>query len=295
METKKKIALLGDSAVGKTSLIRRFVDDYFEDAYITTIGSKVSKKVLTVPRPGGSTSLTLLIWDLLGRTGYAGFQARTFVGVDGAILVADVARSETLESLERYWIPSLLRIVDRVPLVLAVNKVDLTKGRAFDPESMGALTERLGMSASGATSPSRWFPTSAKSGKNVPAVFEALGRLLLEEERPPDPVRDLYESLVVVGTIRNADRTTAIGALDAILVDFSEQAHREFGDDRAAIVMLRQEVVRAGLDINAPDQEGVLRLAEYLAEIESEYLTLESARGNLERRLGWALGMRGER
>jgi GTPase SAR1 family protein len=75
---KKKIVLLGDSAVGKTSLIRRYVFDQFEDSYIATIGTKVTRKELKIQRPHHSVDLTFVIWDLIGREGYHGLHARTF-------------------------------------------------------------------------------------------------------------------------------------------------------------------------------------------------------------------------
>src|SRR5439155_825420 len=77
---KRKILLLGDGAVGKTSLIRRFVVDKFSDDYITTIGTKVTKKDLRIESPARSTDLTFMIWDVLGQKGYRGIQDSSFQG-----------------------------------------------------------------------------------------------------------------------------------------------------------------------------------------------------------------------
>ena len=75
--SKRKIVLLGDSAVGKTSLVRRCVFDMYEDSYVTTIGSKVTRKELRIPRPDKTVMLTLMIWDILGREGYTSrYQSR---------------------------------------------------------------------------------------------------------------------------------------------------------------------------------------------------------------------------
>jgi GTPase SAR1 family protein len=63
----KKICLLGDGAVGKTSLIRKFVFDSFDDKYIMTFGTKVSKKDVTMVREGQEFNMTFLIWDILGQ------------------------------------------------------------------------------------------------------------------------------------------------------------------------------------------------------------------------------------
>src|SRR5438046_784173 len=89
---KRKILLLGDGAVGKTSLIRRFVVDKFSDDYITTIGTKVTKKDLRLESPGKVTDLTFMIWDVLGQKGYKGIQESSFQGAKAAhefIVVAD--------------------------------------------------------------------------------------------------------------------------------------------------------------------------------------------------------------
>src|SRR3989454_12714444 len=102
---KRKILLLGDASVGKTSLIRRFVVDKFSDDYITTIGTKVTKRDLRIESPSKATDMTFMIWDVLGQKGYRGIQESSFQGAKGALLVYDVTRPETAESLHEYWIP----------------------------------------------------------------------------------------------------------------------------------------------------------------------------------------------
>lgn len=86
---KAKVVLLGDSGVGKTSLIKRFVLDTFDDSYVATVGGKVTKKDLVVRTGTARVELNLLIWDLVGREGYTTFQARVIAGARGAILRAD--------------------------------------------------------------------------------------------------------------------------------------------------------------------------------------------------------------
>src|SRR5436309_1950018 len=98
---KRKILLLGDGAVGKTSLIRRFVVDKFSDDYITTIGTKVTKKDLRIESPSKATDMTFMIWDVLGQKGYRGIQESSFQGAKGALLVYDVTRPETAMPIVR--------------------------------------------------------------------------------------------------------------------------------------------------------------------------------------------------
>ncbi len=289
MEIKKKIVLLGDSAVGKTSLIRRYVFNQFEDSYISTVGMKATMKELTIPGDDEDMNLTLMIWDLIGREGYHALHARSFVGVHGAILVADLTRRETLHSLERYWIPSLFKIVDRVPLMFTCNKSDLKGKYEFELEDLVKVASRY------SGEPEKSLPrnletsysTSAKDGDNVQRAFESLGYLLMSGEQQQDPVKELYEGLIATGIHRTSEKTTATGALDAIIVDFCEG----FEDTRLVMPILRQETARAGIDIRSPSKEGILKLVEYLAEAETEFMDEKTVKENLNLRLEWANGI----
>ncbi|UCG69526.1 MAG: GTP-binding protein [Thermoplasmata archaeon] len=286
MAVKKKIVLLGDSAVGKTSLIRRFVFDQFEDSYTSTIGSKVTMKEFTLKRTNENVDVKFMIWDIIGREGYHALHSRTFVGVEGAILVADITRKETIENLERYWIPLLFKIVENVPLVFACNKSDLKDEYEFGFEEMEKLAEKyIGESLR------RTFPglkssygTSAKDGSNVENVFECMGHLLLADYKPDNTVEILLETLFATDEQKNIDTGTPIGAMDAIMVDFC----KDFKDSRIAMLILRQELARAGIKISDPKKDKILTAVEYLAEAESEFKDREIVIANLKRRREWA-------
>ena len=286
---KKKVVLLGDSAVGKTSLIRRFVFDQFEDSYIATIGSKVTRKEVKIQHEFKPVKLKFMIWDIIGRGGYTSLHARTFIGVKGAIIVSDLTRKETLNSIEQYWVPFLFKIVGHVPLVFACNKSDLKNELQFDPEELGEVATRyngkldrylpMGYSSS--------YSTSAKGGNNVEKAFETLGHLIMSANELVDPVKELYESIVALGISRTTDVTSSIGALDSIIMDFCSG----FTDQRLAMTLLRQELTRASIDINNPDKAGVLRAVEYLAEAENEYKDEKVVVENLKKRMEWANGI----
>ena len=97
---QKKVCLLGDFAVGKTSLIRRYVEDRFDDKYLSTIGVKISRKI--VQRP--DYALTLLIWDLAGGDDINQLSRRYLLGAVGAILVCDLTRAiSTTASAAAAW------------------------------------------------------------------------------------------------------------------------------------------------------------------------------------------------
>jgi GTPase SAR1 family protein len=206
--------------------------------------------------------ITFVIWDLIGREGYKGIHARTFAGVSGAILVADLTRKETFENLERYWIPLLLKVVDNVPLVFACNKSDLEGKCEFEPEDIAEIANRYNGHIDGILPKGLGtnYSTSAKTGSNVENTFESLGHLLVSSFESQDPVKKLYENLIAWGIHRSSDKNTPIGALDSIIVDFC----KGFKDSRISMLILRQEIARSGLDVNNPTKEGVLKVVEYL-------------------------------
>lgn len=164
-EVIKKICLLGDGAVGKTSLIRRYVYDFFDDKYIKTIGTKVTKKTLTL---SDKLTLTLLIYDILGQKDYERLHKLYYRGSSGALVVSDVTREDTLENMS-HWAKSLRDGVGDIPLVFICNKTDLKK------TTTKAIADRARpFNAS-------CFLTSAKTGKNVENAFKSLSEMLCKE------------------------------------------------------------------------------------------------------------------
>ena len=162
---QKKICLLGDFAVGKTSLVRRFIEGVFEDKYLSTIGARVSRKVLTVR----DVLLTLLVWDLAGEEKFSGVISSYYRGAAGGIIVCDLTRADTFPSLinqaEAFW-----SVNPRVPLGIVGNKVDLLEQRVITDDMLSEVAARLG---------AFWLTSSAKTGENVQELFEQLGERLL--------------------------------------------------------------------------------------------------------------------
>ena len=93
---QKKICLLGEFAVGKTSLIRRYVEGRFDEKYLTTVGTVVTRKVVAVR----GYTVNLLIWDLADGRDFS--RSRNLVGVAGGLLVCDLTRADTLDALRGY-------------------------------------------------------------------------------------------------------------------------------------------------------------------------------------------------
>ncbi len=177
---KAKICLVGEAAVGKTSLIRRYVENQYSDSYLMTIGVKVSKKRLYVPFTGDPLPvlLELAVWDVMGQPKFRELLLEAyFTGVTGIIGVADLTRPDTFKALYE-WIDRVDSVTSQAALVLAANKADLVANARVKTEDVEALADAFH---------SECRLTSAKTGKNVEAVFQLLGARIVAravEARP---------------------------------------------------------------------------------------------------------------
>lgn len=150
---RKKILLLGDFSVGKTSLVRRYVDGAFDDKYLTTIGVKISKKLCTIE----GIECELIIWDVEGSTPSKKISLGYYRGASGAIFVGDVTRKVTLDNLKEHQEVFLTENPDAT-FVTAYNKSDMLSEIARDRIELDDDT----------------FFTSAKDDVNVEALFTKL-------------------------------------------------------------------------------------------------------------------------
>ena len=169
---KTKVCLVGEQRVGKTSLVRRFVKDEFDDRYITTLGVKTSKKELTLRFPGrGELQIHLAVWDFMGQEGFRDLlKDAYFIGARWILAVADVTRRSTLEALGP-WIETVRSVAGNVPLVLAANKADLSGEVAYSDEELSRFAATYG---------APFLRTSAKTGANVEAAFGRLATAVAE-------------------------------------------------------------------------------------------------------------------
>jgi len=261
--------LLGDSSVGKTSLIRRYVIDEFHDSYIETIGTKISKKEIELEVNNNAFSLSLQIWDVLGQKAYSAVQSRAFVGMDGALLVADTTRSETLESLKSYWIPTLKRVVPVAPLVFLGNKSDLAEDAQFSLDDLVEFSSEQSQSDSENT-----FLTSAKTGVNVERAFITIAELILSSQEMEDPTKEIFEELMAESVYMERDKTSLVGVTDAIITDFCD----DFEDKDEGMKILRDQFIKAGVGVSNPTKAGILKAIEYLAEEELRIMNPETVK-----------------
>jgi len=168
---KYKLCLIGGNGVGKTSLIRRFVLDEFDDRYITTIGTKVSKKDVLVENPPQKTNVTLMIWDIMGQKGFRPVLAHSFYyRARGALAVCDLTRKTTLDDLDG-WIESMFEMTNQIPLMILGNKSDLSTERQVSDDELKAFASKY---------KAPWKLTSAKAGASVRESFQEVSKMILE-------------------------------------------------------------------------------------------------------------------
>lgn len=161
-ETARKVCLLGDFGVGKTSLVARFVRNTFSDRYLTTVGVKVDSR--EVATPGGARKL--VVWDIAGKSALDTVSQTYIRGASGLVLVADGTREATLRSA-LYLQVQARTALGEVPAVLLVNKLDRVDDWEIKPATIAELRKTLPV-----------YETSARTGDHVEAAFAALAERL---------------------------------------------------------------------------------------------------------------------
>ncbi|MCI1277423.1 MAG: GTP-binding protein [Nitrospira sp.] len=170
---EKKICMLGAFAVGKTSLVRRFVTSCFSEQYQTTIGVTVDKKSMTVD----GQPITLVLWDLYGEDEFQKLRRSYLRGTSAYLLVLDGMRRATLDIASRIQ-QTALETLGPVPFVVLINKLDRRSDWEITDQDLAQLTQR------------GWtvLLSSAKTGQGVEEAFTALTRAMrLTAQETPSP------------------------------------------------------------------------------------------------------------
>jgi small GTP-binding protein len=232
--------MLGEAAVGKTSLISRFVYNEFDDKYITTLGTKVSKKSIPINTKtdnsdDSSVNVTMAIWDVIGQQQYHSLVLKYFKNSDGGLVIADGSRFETVE-LMRKWIGSFFNAVGKVPILLLINKCDLIDENTFNKQILDELATEYG---------TKYFFTSAKNGDNVEEAFSTLAKLMVK------------------GAIKEKEITNLVQVADALIVSFSGH----LGGFETAMPIIEQQFKKASVEFMNPTKEQLVTALKNLVKI----------------------------
>lgn len=166
---KFKIIVLGETAVGKTSLINNFTGKQFETDYKPTIGINIIKKEYELP----SGAVSLLLWDLAGQHAFKAIENNFYVESDGAVLVFDLINLKSFHKIIS-WYKRFYNYnnIENIPCILVGNKTDLTEQRKVRVKMAQELASSLSLP---------YFETSAKTGEQVKNAFGAIVYYLLKK------------------------------------------------------------------------------------------------------------------
>lgn len=171
-----KLLLLGEGAVGKTSLILQYVEKTFTTDYKITLGADFKSKTVVledIPTKGEKITANLQIWDMAGKAKLSSFKKYYYPGTAGAILVFDTTRRETLAELLN-WNEDVEKYSPGTVKYLIGNKIDLTDEIQVHEREREQYETIMGAAGS--------IETSAKTGENVEEVFKTISRLIIERD-----------------------------------------------------------------------------------------------------------------
>ncbi len=274
----KKMCVIGEANVGKTSLIRKFVLDKFDDRYISTIGTKTSSKELQVAAGEEAINLKLQIWDILGMSSFSKIQKAAYRGASGAFLVLDLTRKETLYSFD-LWLFSLYEVAGDIPVVVLGNKNDLK------PEVGRDRIEEL---VKGYGFP--YYLTSAKTGEYLNDAFQTLGEMMVKPWAGIKTWPELEISNIMGKKIETEPdgKLTPLVVEDMIIARFCEL----FKDPDVAMGIIREQIERVDMNFRNPTREGLEKVIDFMInaasnQVEASQLKEEKiAYTDLIRRIG---------
>lgn len=168
---KVKVCLAGEPMVGKTSLIRRYVLDEYDDRYVATLGAKVTKKEIESSEQG-RTPVTMILWDIWGNKNVRELLKDAYYhGAHGIIAVCDVTRPETLSEIDA-WAEAIRSVAGDIPVCLLANKMDLVGDLILKESDVKRFAAERSWP---------YYLTSARTGQDVEEAFGAMVDTILHD------------------------------------------------------------------------------------------------------------------
>ena len=214
-----KVVLVGNSAVGKSSLMMRFADDQFKETYLNTIGVDFRFKTIKVD----GARVKVQIWDTAGQEKFRTITSTYYKGADSVVLVYDMTNEKSFKEIENYWVDEIKQHIDDIGSFMVIgNKSDLASKKCVDTEMASQL--KIGKA------PTLFFECSAKEDTNVHKAFEEMARAFIKKKQE---IRRLRKKV-----------TAGTGTQDA----HQNQSIDEEGEDKDGIYNLHMHLSAADAD-----------------------------------------------
>ncbi|MHA1730017.1 MAG: Rab family GTPase [Promethearchaeota archaeon] len=164
-----KIIIIGDNGVGKTSLVKNYVEETFTNDYKPTIGTNIFIKKLKIKKDEVVASL----WDIAGQERWKTMRSMYYKGSQGVIIVGDLTRKSTFKNIEGFWAPDLLKNLSEIPIIIIANKNDLQSKIEVDDDTIQGIVRNIGVISA--------IKSSAKTGFHVNEAFILLLKKIIEK------------------------------------------------------------------------------------------------------------------
>ena len=166
-DTLIKLVIIGDSGVGKSNFITKFIDGQFTPNHVATVGFDYKSKIHQLPQ--SKKTVKLQIWDTAGQEKYMSINKNIFQRAQGIILMYDLTRRESFERLN-IWLNLIKQMTNEMPIILVANKLDKKDENRNVEESEGEeFAKKKGF---------KFFEASGKDGTNVERCFEEISELI---------------------------------------------------------------------------------------------------------------------
>jgi Ras-related protein Rab-2A len=170
-----KIIIIGDPAVGKTSLIKKYVKTTIDSEYLPTVGAQISKQPVKLLIGKDIINVALLFWDIAGQDHFKVLHKVYYNGAKGVILVFDLTKPNTLTSIQKWQSEALGYLKKKIPMILVGNKSDLKDQIKVTKEDINNMKEIIHVSDS--------YETSALDGTNVTEMFYTIAERVYSSEK----------------------------------------------------------------------------------------------------------------
>ena len=185
-ETLIKLVIIGDSGVGKSNFLFKFIEGKFSPLHVATVGFDYKSKIISLPQ--SKKKVKLQIWDTAGQEKYMSLNKNLFQRVQGIILMYDITKRESFERLDM-WLNIIKQMINEVPIVLVGNKLD-----EEDNEETGRIVSYTEGDEYAKVHKFLFFETSGLNGTNVDKTFINISEVIIRN------MQDDRASIATVGT-----------------------------------------------------------------------------------------------